>query len=52
MDRTKIPGVFLAGDSTVQTYAAERAPQAVWGQFAASDRSNGAQPRLLRVVRL
>ncbi|WP_274651365.1 rhamnogalacturonan acetylesterase [Paenibacillus humicola] len=27
------PVVFLAGDSTVQTYSREHAPQAGWGQF-------------------
>lgn len=29
------PRVFLAGDSTMQTYAATAAPQAGWGQFIA-----------------
>lgn len=31
----KIVSVFLAGDSTMQTYDREHAPQAGWGQYIA-----------------
>ncbi len=36
MVQTKPVTVYLAGDSTVQTYEADSAPQAGWGQFIGS----------------
>lgn len=36
MSERKPITVYLAGDSTVQTYSAEHAPQAGWGQFIAN----------------
>lgn len=38
-----IPVVYLAGDSTVQTYRASQRPQAGWGQMIASYFDDGVQ---------
>lgn len=38
-----MPRVFLAGDSTVQTYAPAAAPQAGWGQFIGDHLAPGVE---------
>lgn len=36
MEKQRKVNIYLAGDSTVQTYSAEQSPQAGWGQFIAN----------------
>jgi hypothetical protein len=46
--------VFIAGDSTVQTFSKERAPQAGWGQYigAASRRTGAWRIPMVRILML